>query len=415
MGGLGLNAARMAPKKAEDLKQRAEADFEAAEDDFQKALELGLEADLLYTLHMNRGVLRYRRQQFEKAIADFERAIELNPTRDPAYASLARALAGRGDRAEAIARLDQAITLLPAAPALRRMRAILRNEGRPTPASDERALADLEEAIRLDRAGGRELAEDHALRGKLLLRLKRPTAALVACDAALALDPDAAGAHLDRVTALVDLGRFEEVILSCDGALAQGPPSAEMYELRGLARVGKNDFSGAIDDYTQALALRPGWTRALGHRGRAYLFANAPELAWHDFDAVARLAPNDPDGFLGRGAALVRLRRHRDAEAEIERGLKMGNPTPNRLYDAARTFAQAAVVAASEIKDRGRQAIRDSQDYESRAAQRLAQALNLTPASDREKFWREVVVTDAAMARVRQRARPVGPPGSPSR
>src|SRR5205823_10895859 len=105
------------------------------------------------------------------------------------------------------------------------------------------------------------------------------------------------GAHRDRIAALLELRRFDDVICSCDSALSQGPPSADLYVLRGLSRVGRNDFSGAIDDYTQALAIRPGWTRVLSHRGRAYLFANAPALARRDFDAVIRLAPTDPDGF----------------------------------------------------------------------------------------------------------------------
>ena len=204
------------------------------------------------------------------------------------------------------------------------------------------------------------------------------------------------------MAALLELRRYGEVIDSCDAALAQGPPSAKLYELRGLARVGRNDFAGAITDYTLALASRPDWARVHANRGWAYLFANAPELAFQDFDAVVRLAPSDPDGYGGRGAARVRLRQHRAAASDVEESLRRGEPTPRRLYNAARTYAQAAAVAVVEVRRRGRPARRDALTYETRAATLLGRALELTPADRRATFWHEVVAPDDALSALRK-------------
>src|SRR5206468_3183094 len=110
-----------------------------------------------------------------------------------------------------------------------------------------------DEAGRIAAPGSLLLADVHARRGHLLLRLDRFPESLAACDAALAIAPDLAGAHRDRVAALLGLGRFDEAGGSCDAALAKGPPSADLFELRGLARFGRDDFAGAIDDLTQAL------------------------------------------------------------------------------------------------------------------------------------------------------------------
>ena len=403
MGGLELNAAARLPSRADALKAEADAHFEAAEADFRKALDRGLVGDLRYALHMNRGVLRFQRLRLDEAVADFERAAALDPTRYHAFASLASALSKQGRRDEAIGPLDRAIALKPDLAALYRARALIRLDGGDPPsAAAEAALRDLDEAIRREPPNGRDLADDHAQRRRLLRDLGRFGEALAAADAAVAIAPELADAHRERVAALLELRRYGEVIDSCDAALAQGPPSAELYELRGLARVGRNDFAGAITDYTLALASRPDWARVHANRGWAYLFANAPELAFQDFDAVVRRAPSDPDGYGGRGAARVRLRQHRAAASDVEESLRRGEPTPRRLYNAARTYAQAAAVAVVEVRRRGRPARHDALTYEARAATLLGRALELTPADRRATFWREVVAPDDALSALRK-------------
>ncbi|MBV8126764.1 MAG: tetratricopeptide repeat protein, partial [Planctomycetaceae bacterium] len=403
MGGIDLNAAARLPSRADALRVEAAAHFEAAEADFRKALDRGLTGDLRYALHMNRGVLRFQRLRLDEAVADFRRAAALDPTRYHAFASLASALSKQGRRDEALGRLDRAIALKPDLAALYRDRARIRLDGGdPPPAAAEAALRDLDEAIRREPSDGRDAAGDHARRARLLRDLDRCDEALAAADAAVAIAPALAEAHRERVMALLELRRYDAVIDSCDAALAQGPPSAELYELRGLARVGRNDFAGAIADYTLALAARPDWARVHANRGWAYLFTNAPELAFQDFDAVVRLAPSDPDGYGGRGAARVRLRQHRAAASDVEESLRRGEPTPRRLYNAARTYAQAAAVAVLEVGRRGRAATRDALAYDVRAATLLGRALEQTPADRRATFWREVVAPDDALAPLRK-------------
>ena len=406
MGGLDLNAAARLPSRADALKVEAEAHFEAAEADFRKALNCGLVGDLRYALHMNRGVLRFQRLRLDEAVADFERAAALDPTRYHAFASLASALSKQGRRDEAIGRLDRAIALKPDLAALYRDRALIRLDGGDPPlASAEAGLRDLDAAIRREPPNGRDAAGDHARRARLLRGLGRYGEALAAAAAAVAIAPDLAEPHRERVAALLELRRYGEVIDSCDVALAQGLSSAELYELRGLARVGRTDFAGAIADYTLALASRPDWVQVHAHRGWAYLFANAPELAFQDFDAVVRFAPADPDGYGGRGAARVRLRQHRAAASDVEESLRRGEQTPRRLYNAARTYAQAVAVAAAEVGRRGHEASRDAQAYEARAATLLGRTLERTPADRRATFWREIVEPDDALAALRKRPR----------
>jgi tetratricopeptide (TPR) repeat protein len=404
-------------------KAEAEDHFRNAEADFGKALGMGLDDGLRYVLLMNRGVLRFQGLRIAEALADFEAAIALDPSGYNAYVSMAHVLAGQGRRAEALGEFDEAIGKFdptigrsPALAALYRERARLRSHDDASPAEIALALRDLDEAICREPARGRAAAADHGERGRLLLRLDRPGEALAACEAALAIAPELAPAVRDRVRALLRLERYDQAIGPCDSSLVNGPRSAEIHVLRGLARVGQNQFAGAIDDYTHALDLGPERVSTLLYRGRAYLFANSPELALRDFEEAVRLAPEDPEGYGGRAAAKVRLRRHQEAALDAEDSLRRREPTTERLYDAARTYAQAAEVAASEVARRGRPALRESTAYETRAAELLTRALVKTPVDARMSFWQKYVERDDAMGRLRKRpdlvrrARPAPPP-----
>ena len=107
-----------------------------------------------------------------------------------------------------------------------------------TPDQRKAALRDLEEAIRHEPDKALKV-RDHVDRAKLFFAGGQAQEALAACDAALALLPDDAAAHRVRISALMELKRYDEVLASADAYIARGKPSAEIFEIRGLAREGR--------------------------------------------------------------------------------------------------------------------------------------------------------------------------------
>ena len=221
--------------------------------------------------------------------------------------------------------------------------------------------------------------------------------------------PDYDDAHRLRVMVLLDLKRYDEVIRSCDGALAQGKPWADLHEIRGLARAGRGDFAGAIDDYTQALVLRPGQPRVLISRGLAYLVSDAPRLALHDFDEALRLDPSSGEAHGGRGLALVRLGDHRAAIVEAEESLRPGPPTAHRTYNAARIYAQAATVVALEAWEKGGLAVMLVERYQDRAVMLIQGMLERLPSDRRATVWRDQIQADPALRPLQRRLRYLQP------
>ncbi len=397
--------------KNEVSRDDADDKFQAAQADFSKAMKL-LEKKhddvLRWVLLVNRGHLFIQNEEWKKASADLEAAIQLDGNRPEAFADLAAVYQKEQKPDAAFEQYSRAIALKPKWAPLYRARAsvdITRNDR--TAAHRVRALQDLDEAIRLESPANAVLAYDHTDRARLLHFDRHYAEALAACEAALKSRSDYHAAHQLRIEVLLAMEHYEEVIRSCDALLAHEKTSAPLYELRGLARAGLKDFPGAIDDFTQAIAIQP--DRALLHarRGGLYLVSDAPKLARRDFDEATRLDSSDGDALVGRGAARVRLGEHREAVADAENGISMAGPTALRIYQAARTYARAAAIARAEVRKKGQDAVILVDKYQDRGAALLRAALKKLPDVEREKFWREVVQTDPdpAMNALRRRLR----------
>jgi eukaryotic-like serine/threonine-protein kinase len=386
------------------LEHDAEVQFEAAEADFETALGLNPTTTERYGLLVNRGALRFRRQQVDNAVKDFQEAIALRPGQVAAYVSLGQAYRQQGRFDAAVEQFTSAIGLKPEMPALYRSRALARlADGRPSPEAIEASLRDFTETIRLERPGSADSAADHARRARLLLRVGRPSEALADAENALRAVPDDPDALIVRVKSLLDLKRFDEVVGAADDALARGKPSAELFELRGLARSNRQEYSGAIQDYTQSLALDPNRPVPLIQRGWAYLVSDATKLALLDFDEAIRIAPNEPDAYNGRGFARVLLGQHQAGVLDAEESLRRGTPDARTHYNAARVYGRAVTAATSEGPRRNLGQIQVAEKYQERAQTLIRQALDLLPAERRADFWRTVVQTDPAFSAIRQR------------
>jgi tetratricopeptide (TPR) repeat protein len=353
---------------------------------------------------VNRSLLWLERRDWEKSVADLQEAIKLDGRQSPGFETLAKVYERHEQPDQAIEQFTRAIDLRPNSASLYRARAAV-NRGRkdPGPAQRAQALADLDQAIRLEPQGTAVVALDQAHRARLLLQDGRHEEALAECETALLTDPNYREAHLIRVEVLRKLNRYGDVIRSCDALLARGKPSAELYEFRGLAREKIKDYQGAIDDYTLAIGLRPAGAEIWARRGVLYLATDAPRPALRDFREAIRLDSTNADAYVGRGLALAALGQHSEAVADAARGVTIADSTARRLYSAARIHALSASLAAAEATVDGRSARSLSADYQNIAVRLLREAVQHETPEKRASFWREIIQPDPAFSAIRRR------------
>jgi tetratricopeptide (TPR) repeat protein len=373
-------------------------EYEAAEDDFQRVLDLKPNDDARYAALVNRGVLRSRRTGWAvRAKDDLERAARLKPDQYPAHANLARLYQVQKQLDAAVGELGLAIII--AEPQVRSGRlepgalAVLyynRAWLRWQCGDPKAALRDFDGSLREKAA-----PETHAARGRLLYQMGNYAEAVKAQDAALAGDPDLVNAHRWRAEAWLALEGYPQALRSFDRYLKAPDPKAgpgvlaDVYRARGVTRAKRRDYAGAIDDYHCSLNLKPdSATRA--HRGWAYLVSEAPRLAGRDFEEAIRLNRNNADAYNGRAQVHLQLGRYHEALAAAEEAARRG---PNDLrinWMAGRIIALALGKLDGEGRFR-REVLLARDRYQLQAVNYFRRAIELTPEKDQKAFWEKYI------------------------
>ena len=173
------------------------------------------------------------------------------------------------------------------------------------------------------------------------------------------LVPDDSEAHRVRISALMELKRYDEVLASSDAYLARGKPTAEILEIRGLTRVARRDYAAAIVDFNRALELKPEAepvqrSKLLNLRGWAYQFADAPKLALADFEESLRLEPNQSDAYGGRGLARIRLGQWRPAVTDAESSVRLARAMVPTTGEDRQAQVQALLQRRPDLCPGGR-------------------------------------------------------------
>jgi tetratricopeptide (TPR) repeat protein/tRNA A-37 threonylcarbamoyl transferase component Bud32 len=416
LGAKYLNLVKSSPGREAGLKASAEHEFDDTDKDFDaalKRLKSTPDDELHYVLLINRGYFSVQRGRLDQAAADYQEAIRLR-TKDPlAYADLARVYQKQDKPDLAIEQFTRAIAVKPDWSPLYRGRAdVLAGRADSTPEQRKAALSDLGLAILHEKPDDPVLILDHVNRGKLLYRDGRYEDALEESKLALRMVPDnldaqvIIDAHVLQFTSLLKLDRFDEVIRSCDVVIEKGKKSAVIYEARGDAHAARHDYPAAIRDYGLALVQRPKDGRLLARRGWAYLVYESPKLALADFGAAIKLDRANSDFYCGRGTAYARLGDHIAAVADAREALGKGGADPRVIYNAARIYAIAASVAATELGgEKGRQARQLAVKYQDTAVQLVRKAFERKAPEERAPFWRDILVPDPAWKAISRRLR----------
>jgi tetratricopeptide (TPR) repeat protein len=202
-----------------------------------------------------RGSALFERKEDARAIADYSRAIALDPHYAAALSKRATTYRRVGDSAKAIADYDRLI-------ALDRNDATSWIERGATyfeAHRDERGLQDYDQAVRI--AG--QYAWPWSARCWARGLAGRLDEALADCNAALRIDPDedagtSESAFANRGVLRLKLKDYDAAIADFDASLKHDPHLARALYGRGLARAKQGDAKGAEADLTAAIADWPG-------------------------------------------------------------------------------------------------------------------------------------------------------------
>jgi len=162
-------------------------DYDRAIADFNQALKLDPNDAIAYN---ERGLAYYHNKDYDRAIADFNQAIKLNPTFAIAYNNRGFAYYDLKDYDRAFADFNQAIKLNPSIPIVYQGRGLVYLDKKDY----DRAIADFNQALKLDP----KFARPYNGRGLVYLDKKDYDRAIADFNQALKLDPKFARPYNNR-------------------------------------------------------------------------------------------------------------------------------------------------------------------------------------------------------------------------
>lgn len=214
--------------------------------DFDKAIEM---EPGNFQLYSDRADIHRRRGDVDRMFADANRAIQGNPTLADAYAHRGLALAMRGNPQAGLADMRKAFELGAASPKNYLDRGIVRQFN-----------GDWDGAI-----------EDYSL--------------------AIRLRPLATTGYWNRAQARRHQGKLDAAEADLSEIIRLNPNDATVRVNRGLYRGAQGKLDGAIEDYTEAIRLEPNNVKAWYGRATTRLEKRDAAGALADYEAALRVAP----------------------------------------------------------------------------------------------------------------------------
>jgi tetratricopeptide (TPR) repeat protein len=291
--------------------------------------DLGQSKTPAWKTHLGRGKEHFAKEQYDEAIAELTKAIQLRGDHPELFVWRNAAYRAKKQYDKAIADCDQAITLQQD-----NLEAYLhRGYSFADTRAWDKAIADLTKAIdgKIPDPAGAYSVRGQCFQAKgesvnaigdfsaaltlkpqdLLLLIRRGDAyfsrgdlasAIADYTAALKLDAGLTPVLLARSEALAQNHDYQGALADADEAVKRAEKDPTAYSVRGLAHVGLHEYAKAVSDFTRAIDLEPKNALHYGNRGRCLgSLLRDYDKALNDHNQAIALAPKDAFLYCDRG------------------------------------------------------------------------------------------------------------------
>ena len=189
---------------------------------------INLDPNGCYTGYANRGMVYQNRGDKERAMADYNKSIEINPSTAVAY-------------------LDRG--------------ALYSDMGK-----DTLALNDLNKSIELINTNSQAYYD----RGRVFSKFGKDSLAILDFDKSIELNPRYAYAYMNRANSNLMLKKYDLAIPDYEKAIECNPELDLPYYNRGVCYYNKNDYNHALEDFTKAISMNQSVPQYFQYRALTY-------------------------------------------------------------------------------------------------------------------------------------------------
>ncbi len=316
-------------------------DYQGAIADFNKAIAINPQLAAAYN---NRGVAKGGSGDYQGAIADYNKAIAINPQYADAYNNRGIAKSNLKDYQGAIADFNKAIEINPQNANSYYNRGTTKGKGL---GDYYGAIDDLNKAIAINPQN----ANSYHNRASAKRNLGDYQGAIADLNKSIAIDPqdalryskrgDIKGLSGDRQGACLDWGKasslgYENVTKELNQfcrSIEEAPAqSANDYLKRGIDKHQSKNYQGAIADYTKAIEINPQLADAYTARGATKDELGDKQGAIVDYNKAIEINPQDAFAYYIRGTAKDDLGDKQGAIADFNKAIVINPQDANDYY-----------------------------------------------------------------------------------
>jgi protein O-mannosyl-transferase len=210
-----------------------------------------------------KGMTLSKANQYDKAIAEYDKAIALSPKYAKAYYNRGIAYGKKGNIAKAIENYNQAIQYDP------RYTEAFVNRGNAFSSLKQydKAVEDYNQVIAIEK----NFLLAYYNRANAFRALGKTTEALEDYATVLRLNKNYAAAAFNRGTIFLNLKQWDSAIAEFSLAIQLKPKYKEAFVNRGIAYLNSNQVEKAIEEYDRALQIDPSFDIAINNRKAALI------------------------------------------------------------------------------------------------------------------------------------------------
>ena len=294
------------------LTYRNMGNYEDALKDFDRAIEI--DPDYKWAI-AHRGITYRLMKSNEDALKDFDRAIKVDPDYNLAIAQRGITYGEMKRYEDALKDFDRAIEIYSNDKLAIARRGITYGEMKRY----EDALKDFDRSIEI--YSNDKLAI--ALRGYTYSLMKRYEDALKDFDRAIEINPDYTWAIARRGYTYSLMKRYEDALKDFDRAIEINPDDKWAIAQRSYTYRLMERYEDALKDFDRAIEIDPDYKWAIAQRGVTYREMKRYENALKDFDRAIEIDPNDKWAIAHRGITYREMKRNEDAIKEFDRAIEI--------------------------------------------------------------------------------------------
>jgi tetratricopeptide (TPR) repeat protein/2-polyprenyl-3-methyl-5-hydroxy-6-metoxy-1,4-benzoquinol methylase len=255
--------------------------------------------------------------KLDEAVAQYQRALTLEPELAEAHNNLGTAFKLQGKLDKAMAHFERALVLKSDyAQARYNLGNALKQQSKW-----DGAIAEYQRALALKP----NYVEAHNNLANALMAQGRLDEAIAQFQRLLAFRPNFAEAHINLGNALELQGKFDEAVARYQQALVLEPNFPEAHNGLGNALKGQGKLDEAVAEYQRALALNPDFAAAHNNLGTALQDQGKVDEAVAYYRRALTLDSRDGETYGNLSLALMEKEHFAQALEAIQRGIEIGD------------------------------------------------------------------------------------------